>query len=203
MMNKTRLSLLLAVLFSAMWQTVLAHDLTELYPHKRAMQSANRYVNKGDMGGAHKEYLAAAAWGHKEAQKLLGLQYLDGQGVDQDFTQAYAWLKLAASMGDSRTSIAFKDMLSNLDEDTISDGEKAFSKLQKKYGDEAALKKRKKWVRKELRNNKSTGARGRASRTTQVQISLSPGRMTNVTMGELQDTLDAYVDEFESKMKNS
>lgn len=201
-MNKTRLSLLSAIVLCAMWQTVLAYDLTEMYPHKRAMQSANRYVNKGDMTGAHKEYLAAAAWGHKEAQKLLGLQYLDGQGVDQDYVQAYAWLKLASSMGDTRTSMAFKDMVSNLDADTISDGEKAFSKIQKKYGDEAALKKRKKWVRKELRENKATGARGRPSRTTQVQISLTPGRMTNVTMGELQDTLDAYVDDFESQMNS-
>lgn len=181
---------------------VQAYDLTEIYPHNRSMQSANRYVHKGDMQGAHKMYLEAAAWGHKEAQKLIGLQYLDGQGVSQDYVKAYAWLKLAASFGNNRTKLAFKDMQTTLDEETMAQGEDAYDGLQKKYGDEAVLKRRKKWARKELKENKATGAR-RPSRNTQVSVATSPGRMTTVTMGELMDVLDAYVDEFEKGMDDA
>ncbi len=201
-MNFNRFFQLSALVLLLMSSNTQAYDLTEIYPHNRSMQSANRYVHKGDMQGAHKMYLEAASWGHKEAQKLIGLQYLDGQGVSQDYVQAYAWLKLAASFGDNRTKLAFKDMQSTLDEDTLAKGEDAFDGLQKKYGDEAVLKRRKKWARKELKENKASGAR-RPSRNTQVSVATSPGRMTTVTMGELMDILDAYVDDFEKGMEGA
>ena len=37
------------------------------------------------------------AQGHATAQFNLGLMYSNGQGVPQDYTQAYMWLNLAAA----------------------------------------------------------------------------------------------------------
>src|SRR5712691_8471260 len=42
-----------------------------------------------------------AEQGHAEAQFNLGLMYIDGQGVPQDYTQAAQWLRKAAEQGDA------------------------------------------------------------------------------------------------------
>jgi TPR repeat protein len=178
------------------------YDLTEMYPDKRAMDAANKSVNKGKMDLAVNRYLEAAAYGNKEAQKLIGLSYLDGSGVKQDKVKACAWLRLAATTGDKRLVSAFNDLTQKLSDDDLGDAEKEFKKLQKKYSDTSALKKRKKWVRRELKDSSGSGA-SRPSPTTRVQVSLTPGRMTTVTYGELSSTLDEYVKEFEKTLEGS
>jgi len=42
-----------------------------------------------------------AEQGHAEAQFNLGLMYIDGQGVPQDYTQAAQWYRKAAEQGDA------------------------------------------------------------------------------------------------------
>ena len=128
------------------------YDLTEMYPDKRAMDAANKSVHKGKMDLAVNRYLEAAAYGNKHAQKMVGLSYLDGSGVKQDSAKACAWLRLASSTGDRRLVSAYDDLAAKLGEDDIKSADKEFGKLQKKYSDESALKKRKKWVRRELKD---------------------------------------------------
>lgn len=181
--------------------SVAAFDLSELYPDYKAMLSANKAVGRGDMSGAVKQYLTAAQYGNKEAQKLIGLSYLDGSGVKQDNAQACAWLRLAASTQDARVVTAYNDLLAKINEDDQAKADKAYAKLQKKYGDKAALKKRKSWVRKEFRSMSGSGAK-RPPPGMRVQVSLSPGRSHTVTMKEFQDALDAYVEEFESELES-
>jgi uncharacterized protein len=48
---------------------------------------------------AARRYREAAEQGDADAQALLGLMYELGQGVHQDYIQAYMWLTLAASRG--------------------------------------------------------------------------------------------------------
>ena len=151
------------------------------------------------MEGAFTQYERAALYGNKEAQKLIGLSYLDGSGVDQDNAHAAAWLRLASSLGDTRTQSAYNDLMGKISDGDKAEADKIYGKLQKKFGDEAALKKRKKWARKEERSMSGSGAR-RPPRNMRVEVALGDGRYQTVTMGELQDTLDNYVETFEKKL---
>ena len=49
-------------------------------------------------------YRLAADQGHADAQYNLGFMYANGEGVPQDYVQAYLWFNLAASRvtGDTR-----------------------------------------------------------------------------------------------------
>jgi TPR repeat protein len=49
--------------------------------------------------------LAKANAGDAEAQGRLGLSYLNGQGVLQDYVQASAWFRKAAEQGDSKAQV--------------------------------------------------------------------------------------------------
>jgi TPR repeat protein len=61
-----------------------------------------------DYAEAARWYRKAADQGHAEAQFNLGVMYLDGQGVAQDYVQSHMWMNLAASSasGDDRKRFA-------------------------------------------------------------------------------------------------
>jgi TPR repeat protein len=54
-----------------------------------------RKYGKRDLGRAFECYKNAAINGSREAQQGLGMMYARGQGVAQDYAQAYAWYKVA------------------------------------------------------------------------------------------------------------
>ena len=192
-MNKVLTMLGLLVLSGG----ALAQDFTQLYPDVQAMQKARSNANKGDYRDAHEYYLEAAEYGNKEAQKLIGLQYLDGQGVDADAARAHAWLRLASTHNDPRITGSFKELDATLSDEARAAAEKHYKTISKEYGDKQALKKRKKWTRKELR---STAGKGRPNPMEQTQIQID-GRYFRINMGDLMDALDSYVDDFEAKME--
>ncbi|GIS84387.1 MAG: hypothetical protein CM1200mP16_06870 [Nitrospina sp.] len=55
---------------------------------------------------AGKLYRLAAEQGHNLAQNYLGVLYVSGQGVSQDYVLAYMWFSLSGSRG-------FKDGIKN------------------------------------------------------------------------------------------
>jgi uncharacterized protein len=58
---------------------------------------ANRYEVAKDFSEALKWYRLAANHGIAMAQFNLGVAYVDGTGVPQDYVQAHKWLNLAVS----------------------------------------------------------------------------------------------------------
>ena len=52
-----------------------------------------------DYATAFREFKSLAEKGAAEAQNILGVMYDKGQGVPQDYVQAYMWLTLAAAQG--------------------------------------------------------------------------------------------------------
>jgi TPR repeat protein len=62
----------------------------------RSEDAAAAY-NRGDYATATKLYRPLAEQGDARAQHALGVMYRHGQGVPQDYAQAYKWYKLAAS----------------------------------------------------------------------------------------------------------
>ncbi len=55
---------------------------------------------RGDYSTALKEWRPLAERGDPKAQTGLGAMYGNGQGVPQDYVQAYKWFSLAAALGD-------------------------------------------------------------------------------------------------------
>lgn len=188
----------IAMLFLALVTTgAWAQDYTKLYPDGPALQKGKAAAARGKYDTAHKFYLDAAAYGSKEAQKLIGLQYLDGQGVDADAALAYAWVKLANSAGDDmRIKKAYVELADALDDGVKTEAEKHYSKLAKDYSDEKALKKRKSWVRRELRGSGSS----RMSPMEQIQIQID-GMYYRVSVREYKEAVESYADDFEEAIK--
>lgn len=50
---------------------------------------------KGDFAVAAKMFRKAADQGNATAQDSLGVMYVNGEGVPQDYAQAYAWFNIA------------------------------------------------------------------------------------------------------------
>ena len=70
-----------------------------LFATSASAQNLNRgYIayNSGDYASALKEWRPLAQRGSTLAQYNLGRMYFNGQGVDQDYTEAHKWFSLAA-----------------------------------------------------------------------------------------------------------
>ena len=65
-----------------------------------------RAWGKGDFAAAAREFLPAAQAGDPEAQFMMGRLYSLGDGVPQDFTQAWIWFDRAASQGHQMAATA-------------------------------------------------------------------------------------------------
>ncbi len=70
-------------------------------------------LDKGDYATALKEWRTLAEQGDAEAQSNLGVMYSNGQGVPQDYVQAYMWLSLPAAQG-SETAREGRDLLEEM-----------------------------------------------------------------------------------------
>ncbi len=63
-------------------------------------QAGQDAYDRGDYDTALKEFRPLAEQGYPLAQATLGFMYAKGQGVPQDYIQAYMWASLAAAQGD-------------------------------------------------------------------------------------------------------
>jgi hypothetical protein len=73
--------------------------------YKRGLEAFYR----GDYVAAAEEYRFAAEKEHSEAQHHLGYMYFRGEGVQQDYVQAYMWLTVAAA-GSERSAEENRDL---------------------------------------------------------------------------------------------
>lgn len=64
---------------------------------------------KGDFEKSAKEFKELSMQGNAQAQYILGQMYRQGQGVPQDYVQAYEWMSLATN-GES-DAVKFLDSL--------------------------------------------------------------------------------------------
>lgn len=73
----------------------------------------------GEYQRAARWYREAANAGNGQAQMGLGLLYLDGQGVPQDYAQAYFWLTLAAAQSVDGATTYRDEADDNLPQETL------------------------------------------------------------------------------------
>lgn len=73
--------------------------LTGQASHAQDFNKGLRAFERGDYEVSFEEFLPLAKKGNAGAQNNLGVQYLDGLGVPQDFREAAKWTRLAAEQG--------------------------------------------------------------------------------------------------------
>lgn len=79
-------------------QIQIADENTEL-PDYKAYETGLDAAYAGDYVTALREFTAAADAGLHLAQYNLGVMYYTGEGVDQDYEQAFKWTRMAAEQG--------------------------------------------------------------------------------------------------------
>jgi len=93
-----KLILVSAVIFSLSALNVNAAKNTEVYDYERASELGTAAFKNKSYDNAFKHLDKASRLGNKAAQYTLALLYMGGQGVKQDYTQAYLWLNVAAEV---------------------------------------------------------------------------------------------------------
>jgi TPR repeat protein len=79
-------------------------------------------------------YRLAAEQGVAKAQHNLGVMYANGEGVPQDYAEAYAWFCVAATSGDV-DAVKNRDVAKELlTAEQLSKAQKRTTELFEKYG---------------------------------------------------------------------
>jgi len=82
-------------------------------------------------------FTKAAEQGFWHAQRGLGMVYSEGKGVLQDYVMAYAWFEVAASQGDSSAKNLRDDIIEEMSQNQIEEGQKLSKELYEKIYNKA------------------------------------------------------------------
>lgn len=99
------------------------------------------YFQSGNLEKAYREFLSSAQMGDHLAQRNLGAMYVQGQHLELDFIQGYAWLALAAQDPVIAQQGMHEKVLKAIPADRQSDAETAYKELLEEYGDKALKEK--------------------------------------------------------------
>ena len=84
-----------------------------LEDEKTGEQKAWEAYQRGDWAVAEREFRRLAEQGDEWAQHSLGLMYLNGEGVVQDYKEAEKWVRLAAEQGYQNAHLSLGKMYAN------------------------------------------------------------------------------------------
>ncbi|MFK7955004.1 MAG: hypothetical protein AB8B96_02820 [Lysobacterales bacterium] len=188
------------ILLSAAFCQVLAAG-TPVFetPDLRNLQEGAHALKKGSAIDAISNFEDSARYGNKAAQKMLGMIYVKGLGVDLDWPLGFAWLKLAATHGDPEAVSARDQVLAQLKPDEVPLARERFEEINLEFGDQAAVERREAWIRKEKR--KITGSRTGKSSAVRIQVADATGYTWQVAGAKYFELLQgSYVLEFRQRM---
>ncbi len=195
---KTRLLLFLVLLTSSLCLQAAGLPVFET-PDRRNLGEGMQALKKGSAIDAISNFEDAARYGNKDAQKLLGMIYIQGSGVERDWPKGYAWLKLAATHGDNEAVSARDQVLAQLKPEELPRAKKQFEEINKEFGNLAAITRREAWIRKEKR--KITGSRTGSSSAVRIQVADSTGYTWEVAGAKYFELLEGnYLLEFRQNM---
>lgn len=157
-MCKQRLCLLvflLGVSFSGLAQH---QPIFRLPPGDRLFLAGLEAYEAGNYDAAMKYLMDASLWANKPAQFNIGAMYHNGEGVEQDLVEAYAWFALSAErFGDARMNELRDETFAQLTPEGQERGKAREQELLAEHGDDRRLAKVAKWFRNEKRE--VTGSR--------------------------------------------
>ena len=133
-------------------------------PSAGTMQRARRAYQANRYRAAFGYYKTAAFWADKLAQYNVGVMYLQGKGVDFDPVRGWAWLKLSAERKYPDMVAAADQLYELLDEAQRRDARRILAEdLLPEYGDEVAIERTAKEMRRNLRRGTGSRLGSRAS----------------------------------------
>ncbi len=91
----------------------------------------------GSYDDAYKEFTELSKQDSSVSQYYLGLMYLTGLGVLQDFTRAHMWLNLASSHGHKKARIHLEQLTQNMAADLVKKKKKRARRWETKKAKEA------------------------------------------------------------------
>ena len=101
-------SAVFGVVFLATTSSIPASDQWRANADKRTAEQADRLYEEQKYEAAYKRYVQLAKKGDSFAQYTASYMHLEGQGVDQDLSQAYAWAALAAESQNPQLTAHFE-----------------------------------------------------------------------------------------------
>jgi TPR repeat protein len=82
--------------------TANAATTHEVEKFNRATELSGSAVQSKNYDVAFKHLMTASKLGNKVSQFTLALLYMEGLGVEQDYTEAYLWLNVAAEVNEKK-----------------------------------------------------------------------------------------------------
>lgn len=86
--------------------------------------SAFELFTAGSYDSAYKGFVELSREGSSISQYYLGLMYLSGKGVLQDFRQAHVWLNISSSQGHKKASIQLEKLTQQMAADQLAEAQK-------------------------------------------------------------------------------
>ena len=97
-----KLLLIAAMTFSLSSVTANAATSHEVEEFNRASELSSSAIQSKNYDAAFENLDKASKLGNKISQYTLALLYMEGLGVEQDYTQAYLWLNVASEVKEKR-----------------------------------------------------------------------------------------------------
>ncbi len=169
-------------------------------PDEADMIRAVHTLQDGFPKDAYDKFRRAAKLGNKEAQKNIGLMYIQGLGVEKNWPMAYCWLKLASTSGDNKYMAARDEVYNSLRPDEKEQAIQDCQLIEDEFGDLEALKRRERWIRRQKRE--VTGSRLGNVGALRIQISDATGYQWELSGTEYFQILDTYVSTFKAHVGN-
>lgn len=167
-------------------------------PDQLDMRDATRSLMEGYERSAFEQFLEAARYGNKEAQKNIGLMYIKGMGVSKDWPKACAWMMLASSLGEPAFVEARNLIWRALRDDEREAAKAHYRDIVTRYGDQAALERRQSWVLRQKRE--ITGSRTGNMNLLRIQVADDTGYVWELWGEEYFSVLDTYVSDLEEQL---
>lgn len=129
-----KLLLITAMAFSLSSITAVAATTHEVEEFNRATELSGSAVKSKNYDRAFKYLDKAAKLGNKISQFTLALLYIEGLGVEQDYTKAYLWLNVASEVKEKRWRKVRDQIHNSLSQEQIAALKPLVDEYIEKYG---------------------------------------------------------------------
>ncbi|MGK7296133.1 MAG: tetratricopeptide repeat protein [Candidatus Wenzhouxiangella sp. M2_3B_020] len=161
--------LLCAFLSSAVVAGADFRNYADNAPGTQFLERGNTFFRQGDYAAAAEYYRLAAHWADKLAQFNLGMLYVNGDGVERDPLRGWAWIRLSAERGYPKFARVANDIW-----DRFGPGHREAAmailenELEPEYGDEVAIERTAREMRRDRLRATAGGSRVGANRALYV-----------------------------------
>ncbi len=195
-----RQSCVFGLFLTICWSASQAASPQFITPDEADLIRGVHTLKDGFPNDAFDKFRRSARYGNKEAQKNIGIMYVQGIGVTQNWSHAYCWLKLASTTGNPAYIAAREEVRKSLRADEMDSTREVCLEIVEEYGDIQALRHRERWIRRQKRE--VTGSRLGTMGSLRIKIADATGYEWELAGDAYFGILNTYVSSFEAKVGN-